>query len=105
MHDLVMPLALPSSQIDADQGLGKEIVPWAVASVQIGGRRLHRQKDETELFIHRDAGPHTGVAVVGPRIFLPGVAAELAWTRDGVELPDLLAGPHVVRADEPLGVV
>ena len=76
-----------------------------MAAVEIRRRRFDRQVDEAELFVHGDLRPHADVAVDRPRVLLPRLVAELARTRNRVELPELLAGPHVEGAHQALGVV
>src|SRR5215510_16420486 len=43
----------------------------------------------------RDLGPHTNIAGPFPRAFLPSLVAELAWIRNCIEPPYLLAGSHI----------
>ena len=76
-----------------------------MAAVEVRRRRFHRQVDEAELFVDADLRPDAGVAVDRPRVVLPGVVAELAGTRNRVERPEQLAGAHVERAHQALGVV
>ena len=47
----------------------------------------------------RHAGPVVGAAVVGPRVLRPGLVAELAGLRNGVEDPAQRPGADVVGAD------
>ena len=105
MHQLEMPLPLSCSQIDANEALGKQVVPGAVAAVVIRGGRLHRQVDQAQILIDRDLRPHAGVAVDRPRISLPRVVAELTGQRDGVERPQQLSGAHIERAHKAFRVV
>jgi hypothetical protein len=105
VHELVVPLPLPGFQIDADQAFGKQVVAGTMAAVEVRRGRLDRQVNEAELFVRGDLRPDADVAVVGPRLLLPGVVAELAWTGNRVERPQQLAGAHVERPHQALGVV
>ena len=87
MHELKMPFALAGFQIDAHEALGKQVVAGPMAAVVIRCRRLDRQIDEAELFVHADLRPHAHVAVECPRIVLPGLVAVLAGIRNRVEAP------------------
>ncbi len=49
--------------------------------------------------------PDPDIAIDRPGIVLPGLVARLSRPRNGVEPPDLLAGPDVERAHQALGVV
>ena len=75
-----------------------------MAAVVVAGRHLGRQVDEAELLVDAHLPPDAVVAgvLLGP--LLPGVVAELARLRDGVEDPEPLAGAHVVAADVALVV-
>src|SRR5262245_36585833 len=77
VHELEVPLPLAGLQIDADQALRKEVVPWAVTAVVVGRWRFDRQVDETEILVHADLSPHTDVAIGRPRVVLPGSAADV----------------------------
>src|SRR5437762_14325126 len=81
MHDLVVPLALASFHVNADEAVAVQIVAGAMAAVEIGRRIFDRQVRKARFFVSRDLRPHTGIAVDSPRLVLPGVVAELAGTR------------------------
>src|SRR6185295_11388612 len=91
MHDLEVPFSLAGFQIDAHETLAEQVVAGTMAAVEIGGRRLDRQVDETGFLVHGDARPDAGVAVGRPRLVLPGVVAELAGAWNRVERPQHLA--------------
>ncbi len=105
MHDLEVPLALAGLQIDADQAFAEQVVAGTLAAVVVRGRDFDRQIDQAEFFVDGHLGPDAGVAVGGPGAVLPGVVAELARARDGVEGPEQLAGAGVEGANQALGVV
>src|SRR5262245_66297415 len=76
-----------------------------MASVKVCRRRLDRQINQTEILINADLAPHADVSVDRPRSVLPRLVSVLAWPWNGVELPELLARPHVERANQPLRVL
>ncbi|MCG3164009.1 MAG: hypothetical protein JMDDDDMK_05475 [Acidobacteria bacterium] len=88
MRCLKMPDALAGSGVQADDAFSKQVIAKAVAAVPVVGRRAGRQVDVAQLFIQRHRRPDVGVAGVLPRLILPGLRAELACLRDGVEDPD-----------------
>src|SRR5713226_8102083 len=102
VHQLEVPFALAGFQIDADQGLPEQIVSRAVPTVKIAGRRLHRQVNQSELFVHRDLRPNPGVTGIFRGTLLPRVVAELALLRYGMENPEALAGSNVESANVSL---
>ena len=73
-----------------------------MAAVVVARRQLDRQIHEAELFVHGDLSPRAGVAGVGRRVLLPGVASVLAELRNRVEDPQALARAHVEAADVAL---
>ena len=90
-----MPLPLSGFQIDADQTLAEQIVARPVAAVKIARRRFDWQVNQPELLVDGDLGPYARVAGVFGGAVQPGIVAELAFLRDGVEDPESLAGAHV----------
>src|SRR6516164_8286968 len=104
MHELEMPLPLTRFQVHGYEAFGKEIVARPVASVHIQRRRLYRKINEPRFGIRRDLSPHSSVAGPFPRSVFPRVIAELAGIRDGIESPDLPAGPNIERAHQPFRV-
>src|SRR5205814_10330609 len=99
------PLALSGVVVDAERRLRERIVAGAMAAVVVGRWCFDRQIDEAKILVHGDLRPHAGVAVNGPRFLFPAVVAEFARTWNRVELPQLFAGPRIVGAHQPLGVV
>ena len=73
--------------------------PRPVAAVEVAGRHLDGDVDVAELFVAGQRRPRAGVAGVLPGVVLPGLVAELAGLRDGLERPDALAGADVEAAD------
>src|SRR5215510_15439068 len=105
VHELEVPLAHASLEINRHEAFGVEIVAGPVSAVIVRGRRLDRQIHKAELWIGADVGPHPDIAVDGPGIVLPGLVAGLSRPRNRIEPPDLLAGADVERANEAFGVV
>src|SRR5205823_3280620 len=98
MRDLEVPLALSVLHVDGDQAIGEEIVAGTMTAVQVGRGILDRQVRQPGVFVDGNLRPHAGVAVDGPRIVLPAVAAELTRTGNGVEGPQQLAVSDVEAA-------
>ena len=73
-------------------------------AVKIARRRLHRQVNQSESLVNGDLSPHTGVAGIFRRTFLPRVVAKLALLRNGMENPEPLAGADIEATDVSLVV-
>ena len=104
MHHLEVPLADAGLQVDGHEALREQVVAGTVAAVLVDGRRFNGQVDEAGFGVDRNLGPDADVAGPFPRTVLPRVVAELARAGNRVEAPQLLAGLHVERADQALGV-
>ena len=100
-----MPAALPGLQVNGDKAVAEQIGSGALAAEKVRRWRFHREIGEAKVFIDGHLRPHTGVAVHIGRIVQPGLIAELAFLRHGVEGPHALAGAHVEGAHIALGVV
>src|SRR6476620_10011400 len=68
-------------------------------------RSLPRQVDQPQILVDSDLRPHAGVRVDVPRTVFPGIVAELARPRNGVEGPDQSTGSHIEGAYQSLRVV
>ena len=68
------------------------------AAVVIVARRADRHVEQAARLVEAHRRPDVGVAGELPRAAVPGVVAELAALRDGVELPHQLSGARVERA-------
>ena len=99
VHELEVPDALAGLGVEADQRVGEQVVAGAVPAVVVGHRRADRQVDVPELRVVAHVRPDVGPARPLPRLVAPGLVAELARLRDGVEDPLHLAGADVVAAD------
>ena len=98
MDRLEMPQALAGARVEREQAVAEEIRADAVRAVVVVGRRRNREIGDAALRIERDLAPHIDAARVLPGILGPGVVAELARLRNGVEGPHELAGDDVVGA-------
>ncbi len=102
VDELVVPDPLAGFQVERDQAFGEQVVARTMTAEEIVGGCLHRQIDDAELLVDAHLAPHADVAGVGPRVVQPGVIAEFAGPRNGVEDPHLLAGADVEAAHESL---
>src|ERR1035437_1088055 len=82
MDNLVMPLALPGREIEADNGIAEQIISRTMAAIVISSWIFDGQVHEAEVFICRHLRPYPGVPVGRPRIVLPGIVPELAGARN-----------------------
>ncbi len=92
---LKMPYALAGRSIQGQQGIGEKVVAFAIGSVEIEGGGTGGNEDQAALFVEAHAGPVIGAADVLPRVFGPGIVAELAGMRDGVKGPANFSGARV----------
>ena len=99
MQQLVMPEALAGAQVEREQRVAEQVVPFAIAAPEIERRRAEREISDAALLVDRELGPRVRAAGGLPRIGRPRVVAELARPRNRVERPDEPAGQHVERAD------
>ena len=86
------------------QVLSEEVVVDPIRYPNYDLSLMQAFRREAELFVDGDLRPHAGVAVGRPRFVFPRVVAELARTRNRVERPQQLAGPHVVGAGQSFRV-
>src|SRR5438874_12704982 len=105
MDQLKMPLACARFGVNSDDALGKEIVARSMTAVEVGGRRLDRQVNQSQFQVGRDLRPDAGIAVHVSRIVFPGVVTEFALFRNGVERPDQLSGLDVEGAGLTFSIV
>ena len=68
-------------------------------TVIVSGRRFGRKIHVAELRVRGHRRPYRNVPRIFPRIAFPSVVPLFARSRDGVENPLSLAGPHVVTSD------
>ena len=94
-----MPEPFAGFGVETDEAVREEIVAGVGASVVVAGGHFNRNINVTELFIGSEGRPGPGVAGEFPGITGPGVVAEFARLRNGMEGPDELAGVDIVAAD------
>src|SRR5450631_1104155 len=94
-----MPDALAGRGVERYQRIGKEIVADAIATVKIKDRGTGGHIDNAALLVDRHTSPVIRGAGIFPRVFRPGVIAELSRPRDGVEGPAQGSGAHIECAD------
>src|SRR5260370_42475655 len=94
-----MPDAFAGCGVQREQGVGEQIVAHAIRAIEIKGGRARRRVDDAARGIESHAGPVVRGAAGFPRVGGPGVVAEFAGARNGVEGPAKLAGAHIVGAD------
>ena len=99
MDGLEVPQALAGARVEREQAVAEQVRADAVGAVEIVGRRAGREVGDAALLVDGDLAPGVGAADVLPGVLRPGVVAELARMRNGVERPDQLAGEDVVRAE------
>ena len=94
-----MPDALSRSCVQAHEALREKIIAVSMTSVIVSSRRFGRKIHIAELRVRGHGCPHGNVPGIFPRIAFPSVVPLLAGSRDGVENPLPLAGPHVITSD------
>src|SRR5262249_2133274 len=99
---LEMPDALAGLRVEAEQALREEVVAWPGAPVLVVVGRLDWDVNVSEHLIRAHLSPDGDGARVRPRVVQPGVAAELARSRDRSELPQQLPGADIVTSDVSL---
>src|SRR5258708_12888017 len=99
MNQLIVPDLPAARHIEADQTVAIEAVAQTVAAVVIVGRRADRQVNVTQLFVGAHRRPDIGIPRLLPGFLLPGLDAELAFLRNGVEGPEQTAGDDIETSD------
>ncbi len=94
-----MPDAFAALGVQADEARGEQIVAGAVAAVEIVRRRAEGDVHIAQLLVAANNRPRVGAAGVLPRTVFPGLVAEFALLRDGMEGPQLLARAHIESAN------
>src|SRR5207244_9066581 len=95
-NQLVVPDPLSRLCIETDEGGRIEVVAATMASVAVVGGAGRRQVHVSELRVGADGSPDVAAARVAPRAVLPRFDARLAFARNDVKRPQMLAGAHVV---------
>jgi hypothetical protein len=99
MHELIVPLALSCSRVEANQRFAEEIRARSRATIEIVARRAHGQIEQSAGVIERHRSPDVRVAGVGLAAGAPCFHTEFAGARHGVKGPHEFAGAGVERAD------
>src|SRR5215813_1730599 len=95
MSQLVMPDAFTRLHVETYDRRRKQIVPRALSPILVARQAFHGYIRIPELFIDRKRSPRSGVPRVDIRSIQPRVFSDLALARNGMEAPQLLAGPNV----------
>src|SRR5262245_28269998 len=99
MHGLKMPDALAGLCFQTDQRFGEQVIAQAMSAIPVVGRRAGWHIDVTKFLVDAHQRPDISVAGVLPRLVLPGLIAELARLRHGLEYPERLAAADVESLD------
>src|SRR5262245_30122593 len=100
MYFLKVPLVRARSEIERDDRRREEVVAAPGTAPDVGRSVSDAHVDHAELGIDRDVVPDATAANL-VRIALPRTGETVAWTRNREELPQLLTGFRVVRAQLP----
>src|SRR5688572_540754 len=87
MNDLVVPLALAGIRVETDYRFREEVLSRPAAAVVVVARRADGHVKQPALLVEAHRRPDVGVAGELPGAGVPGVVAEFAALRNGVELP------------------
>ena len=99
VHELEVPQPLAGARVERDDRRAEQVGADPVGAVEVVGGRAERDVGDAARGVDRHLAPVVGAADVLPRVLRPGVVAELAGTRHGMERPHELAGQDVVGAD------
>ena len=104
VDQLVVPHALAGFRVQAHDAVGEQVRARTLAAVGIAAGRFDRNVDVAELFIAGQRSPRAGVAgelpgILAAVVLAPGLDAEFAGLRNGVEGPQQLAGVDVIAAN------
>ena len=100
--ELKMPHAFAGLRFEREERVGEQVVPHAIGTVVVVGRRARGHEHEAALHVERHPGPVVRGAGIRPRALRPCVVPELPGPRNGVEGPaqrpgSHIIGPHVAR--------
>src|SRR6185503_5219364 len=98
-RELEIPLQRAGVGVQRDDAVGIEIVALTLRRIPVGAGIAGTEIDGVERRIEGAHRPDRGAARL-PGIAVPGLRPLFARLRNGVEAPELLAGPGVVRSDE-----
>src|SRR5262249_2219829 len=95
MSQLVVPDPFSGLNVEANDRRRKQIVPRALSSILVSSRAFSWYIRISDLFIDRERSPGSRVSRINVRPIQPRVFADLAFAWNGMEAPQLLAGPDV----------
>ena len=98
VHELEVPDPLAGAGVERQEARAVQVRARAIGAVVVVGRRPGREIGDAAGDVHRQLAPGVDRADVLVGVGRPGVVAELARLRDGVEAPHLLAGEDVEGA-------
>src|ERR1700753_3659966 len=82
--------------------IGKQILPFAMCTVEIVANGTRRLINNTALFVQRHAAPVIGSAQMFPGgTVRPGIKTELAGVRYSMKYPAQLAGHYIISTYMP----
>ncbi len=100
MNELIVPDALSRLDVEAEEALGEEIVPGAVAAVVVRRGSVEGNVEVAELLVGAHERPDADLSRERPGVFRPGFVSELSRLRYGVELPLQLSGARIEAPQE-----
>ena len=90
-----MPDAFAGLNVEAHDRGRKQVVPRTLSAILVARRAFYGYIRIPKLFIDRKGSPGSSVPGVDVGPIQPRVFAELALAWNGMEAPQLLAGPNV----------
>ena len=98
MHELEVPEILAGVRVDGDDRRREQVVAGTIDADAVVVRRAERHVENAALVVERRVAPDVDAGSILGAVLFPGVVAELARPRHGVERPHQLAGSRVERA-------
>src|SRR5690606_31357858 len=95
VNHLEVPLALTGFDVYSNQAVGEQVAARTVSAVAVTGCRFNRQVNNSQFRVAGHWSPYTGVTGDLSTVTQPGVVAELATFRNGLECPQMFAGADV----------
>ena len=105
MDRLEVPAAAARAAVQREQAVAEQVFAGAVSAVIVVSGRGQRNVGQPQVFVHAGHRPHIRAAAVFPGIAPPGIVAELAGARHGMEAPAQLARARVVSPDVAAGAL
>src|SRR4029453_7783993 len=100
MNQLVKPLHLAGVGVDCDQRSGIEILAFGAGAIRV----TETGEDQAARLVYGHRRPHVGAAAILEVGGWPRSEVRLSGLRNDVELPHLLAGNGVPRANVAAGL-